>query len=43
MLTLEIEGKRDARKIRGEMGLGDGSIDVFKIFKEKIFHMLKSL
>ncbi|HHY78977.1 MAG TPA: ImmA/IrrE family metallo-endopeptidase [Thermoanaerobacter sp.] len=35
MLTLEIEGKRDARKIRGEMGLGDGPVDVFKIFKEK--------
>ena len=35
MLTLEFEGKMNARKIRGEMGLGDGPIDVFKIFREK--------
>lgn len=35
MSMFDVEGKIAARKVRGEMRIGDGPIDIFKIFREK--------
>lgn len=35
MLIPEMYGKMSARKVRAEMGLGSGPVDIFKIFREK--------